>query len=796
MLVTMPLVVVGILALVAVVILARPGPLSATAAARRHRADLPRRVAAVAAGDNLSRILEAVVEGIDRPGVRGGAIFLINERNELYFGAHRGRADETVLDLRLAVGEGIMGRVAAEGRSAVVDDLDAPPPGVVPTNRNTGTHVLTRSVVAVPILRGDAVMGVLQVSSGSPAAFGQEDVRVLEQVARVMAPSVARANPLKLADEVLRRRVRELTVLQETAEALNASLGLDVVLRSVVERAAHALRSPYAAVLALDGETPRTLALWQRGPEVDSSAVAGTVLPVAADMQVGESRVANLPEPSGEVLPSTEPAAPLRRAAVVRLGADTQLEALLVVASADPRGFDPAQQRLLEGIAHLASLAVGNAVRYQHLAEVAVTDPLTGLLRRSEFERRLVATRGQVVSVLVLDVDHLRQLNDARGHESGDQALAAIAHAAREALGGLGTLGRTAGDEFGLLLPGFESSTAVAVAEELRRAVLGTPVAQWLPRVSIGVGSAEAGADPRAAWDAAIEALHLAKRWGRNRVEVRHVLGSRATHRQAWGALVPQLFEVGRIETVYQPIVRLSDRGVAGYEALARPAGFAADTDVDGLFAAARDAGLHRDLDWACRRAAAASAGKLPPGVPLFLNVGVWALIDPLHDVDQMLLLLGWAGLSPADVVLELSERETVHDLERLGEVMDEYRGHGFRFSMDDVGEGHSTLDMLAAGAPDFIKIARSLTAAADHPGARAAINAVVAFARSAGATVVAEGVETAEEAGRMVTMGVPLGQGYWLGPPVRLGLSLTGTAVGPLASLPPPPPLEAALAG
>src|SRR5258706_14464323 len=139
---------------------------------------------------------------------------------------------------------------------------------------------------------------------------------------------------------------------------------------------------------------------------------------------------------------------------------------------------------------------------------------------------------------------------------------------------------------------------------------------------------------------------------------------------------------------------------------------------------------MRRDLDWACGGAALQGAAAIPTDLPLFVNAGVWALIDPLHDVDQMLLLLDWVGLPPAALVIEFSEREAVHDLDRLHEVMEAYRGEGFRFSIDDVGEGHSTLDMLAAGAPEFIKIARSLVAGADHAGARAAISAVVAFAR------------------------------------------------------------------
>jgi diguanylate cyclase (GGDEF)-like protein len=382
------------------------------------------------------------------------------------------------------------------------------------------------------------------------------------------------------------------------------------------------------------------------------------------------------------------------------------------------------------------------------------------------------------VSVLAVDVDHLREVNDSAGHETGDAVLCAIAHTLRDRLGDIGVLARTGGDEFGVLLPGVEAGTAIAVAEELRRSVHAAPVMiPWLPRASVGLATALPDADPRSAWDAALEALELAKRWGRDRVETRRVSGGTTTRRLAWELMVPQLFEEGRLEAVYQPVVRLSDGHLVGYEALARPAGFAGEADVDGLFAAARAAGLHRDLDWACRRAAVRGAAGLPEGVPLFLNVGVWALMDPLHDVDQMLLLLRWMDIPPTSVVLELSEREAVHDLDRLRTVMAAYRAHGLRFSIDDVGEGHSTLDMLAAGSPDFIKIARSLVAAADLPGPRAAISAVVAFAVSSNAQVVAEGVESSEEAERLAAMGVGLGQGFWLGPPVRLPVRSTALA-------------------
>jgi len=760
----------AILVLGAAFLLLRPGVLS-RAASRRRMAALPGQVTRMGVQDNLGQVLDLMIRAMDRPGLRGGAIFLINERNELYFGAHRGFVDAEVRDLRLPVGQGVVGRVAAEATPVIVDDLDAPPAGVTLTNRAVGSNSLTRSLIAVPVVLAGGVIGVLEMGCTRPRAFDQLDLGVLQKVAASVADSIAQANPLKLADEVLSRRVRELTSLQEAAESLNASLGLDVVLRAVADHAARLLHAPYAAVLDVEGGAVRSAAVHDVDARVDTAPVLSAVADWLGgpDAEAGQTHAEVLPEPAEGGPPVTDPLAPLRSLAMVRLQPATGFDAVLCAASPDPRGFDPAQMRLLDGISHLANLAIANAVRYRRLTEAAVTDPLTGLLRRSEFERILAETRGQTVSVLAIDVDHLKDVNDAGGHEAGDALLQAIATTLRRRLGDLRTLARTGGDEFAVLLPGFESGTAVAVAEELRRSAHEAPVTEWLPRISIGLGSVAADGDPRAAWDAAIEALHLAKRWGRDRVETLAVQARLGERRHTWDELVPQLFEEGRIETVYQPIVRLADRHLVGYEALARPRGFPADADVEGLFAAARDAGLHRDLDWACRRAAVRRAGELSGGVPLFLNVGVWALIDPLHDVDQMLLLLRWTGISPGDMVLELSEREAVHDLDRLRAVMAAYRAHGFRFSIDDVGEGHSTLDMLAAGAPDYIKIARSLVSSADHPGARAAINAVVAFGRSASSTVVAEGVQTAEEAARMEAMGVSLGQGYWLGPPLRL---------------------------
>jgi EAL domain-containing protein (putative c-di-GMP-specific phosphodiesterase class I) len=229
---------------------------------------------------------------------------------------------------------------------------------------------------------------------------------------------------------------------------------------------------------------------------------------------------------------------------------------------------------------------------------------------------------------------------------------------------------------------------------------------------------------------------------------------------------------------VYQPICRLDDGTVIGHEALARPPEMRAGESVEDLFAEAQRSGRMRDLDWLCRRLAIAGApwGLFAPWA-LFLNVSALTLLDPVHGADQLLLVVEAAGGRPEQLVLEITEREIITDLPRVRQVLAEYRNHGVRFALDDVGDGHSTLELLTAANPEFIKIARSLTMTASHAGSRAAIKAVVSFAHASGAAVIAEGVENELAARQTRDLGAELGQGWWLARPTEAGvLEVTGT--------------------
>ena len=416
------------------------------------------------------------------------------------------------------------------------------------------------------------------------------------------------------------------------------------------------------------------------------------------------------------------------------------------------------------------------------LHQAARVDALTGAINRRGWDEHInqvlnLARRPELsVAVAILDFDDFKDFNDSWGHQRGDQLLQQSVDAWRTALREEDILARYGGDEFSLILPGCDLHGAVLVLERVQQL---TPEGQ---SCSVGVATwdgTESSADLIARVDDALYEGKKHKRAGEKRIYVaRTDLGDGAV---PWADRIPRLIEGHGIESVYQPIFNLADSTIFGYEALARPSDDLQAESVSGMFEAAKRIGYLRDLDWICRRAAMEGAPGEAATKALFVNVSVTSLIDPVHDVDQFLMLSSWAHRSPTDVVLEITEQEEERDLDRLGEVVHSYREAGFRFAIDDVGAGHSTLELLVATNPEFLKIASSLSATSATPAARSAIQAIMAFAKGQGTRVVAEGIETEEQLAALRDLGVGLGQGYLLGRPahpVRKPARAEGTAV------------------
>jgi diguanylate cyclase (GGDEF)-like protein len=363
--------------------------------------------------------------------------------------------------------------------------------------------------------------------------------------------------------------------------------------------------------------------------------------------------------------------------------------------------------------------------------------------------------------VALVDLDRFDAFNQLRGHPEGDRLLQRMAATWRDVLRDTDTLSRYDGAQFAVLLRQCSVEHAVIIVERLRMAV---PEDQT---VSVGVAAWNGRDTSLEVMRRAEDALIAAKLSGRDRVRIAETGAPlAATDATKWNTVVQELLDERSVVAAYQSIVDLRTGSIVAYEALARPNREKIDISVERMFSSAQRMGLGRDLDWLCRRAALAGATWVPCGIPVFINCNLSGLVDPVHRVDQMLLVMEAAGRDPRDVVLEITERELVGDLSRLKAVVATYRREGFRFAVDDVGEGHSTLEVLAATSPDFVKIARSLVIDAASAGPRAAIRAVVAFAGELGTSTIAEGIETESTAVFMRDLGVHLGQGWLFGRP------------------------------
>jgi len=220
-------------------------------------------------------------------------------------------------------------------------------------------------------------------------------------------------------------------------------------------------------------------------------------------------------------------------------------------------------------------------------------------------------------------------------------------------------------------------------------------------------------------------------------------------------------FLVEGLECVFQPIATLETGEVVGFEALAR---FESQPprSPGAWFAEATTLGWALDLEIAAVEAAIASVDRLPPAAFVALNVSPASIVSPrlLETVER---------IPPRRVVVEMTEHAPIADYPTLRSVLTALRANGARLAVDDVGAGHASLRHILQLEPDLIKLDVSLTREIDRqPKQQALARALVTFAREVDATVIAVGIETAQEMAVMRDLGVPLGQGYYLGRPGR----------------------------
>ncbi|QJB58492.1 GGDEF domain-containing protein [Pseudodesulfovibrio sp. zrk46] len=229
------------------------------------------------------------------------------------------------------------------------------------------------------------------------------------------------------------------------------------------------------------------------------------------------------------------------------------------------------------------------------------------------------------------------------------------------------------------------------------------------------------------------------------------------------------------VSTLYQPILNFKSGNIIGWEALTRgPKGNSFHSPVI-LFETAEHLGRLFALEKLCRESAIANAGELKEGQKLFLNIHPKTMADPEFSPGKTLELMEQAGLSSDNVVFEITERHSVQEFELFYRTLDHYRNQGFKVAVDDAGAGYAGLTTIAELQPEYIKLDKSLIDQIHKdPVKRALVETTVTFADKIGSQIIAEGIETKEQAVCLKDIGVHCGQGYFLARPDKPKPNLT----------------------
>jgi diguanylate cyclase (GGDEF)-like protein len=418
---------------------------------------------------------------------------------------------------------------------------------------------------------------------------------------------------------------------------------------------------------------------------------------------------------------------------------------------------------------------------YGQARRAALLDGLTGLGNHRAFQDELARQlddahrHGVPVALLLFDVDGLKAVNDGNGHDAGDRLLAAVGQIAAAIMRRGDRAFRVGGDEFAIILPNSDVETGQAVGRRILTAALGggDPSAPIEPfSLSVGVSAYPSpSTEPGQLYRHADAALYWCKRHGRTAVvafDASHH-GDGATERPTaqLAADIAKVLKRRALRPVYQPIFSMETGLPVGFEGLVRPTDGAPFPDAGSLFAAAEAAHQTVELDLLCLEIVAAGAAQLPEDVYLSVNLSPRTLESSMFRASDVKGIFKRHSIALNRIVVELTERETVEDLDELRRNVKALRSAGLRLAADDVGAGNAGLRLLSAIQFDVVKIDLSLVQdGATHDPSHAILRALQALAAQWNASVVAEGVETSEQLAVVRSLGITAGQGYLLGRP------------------------------
>ncbi|GJJ01980.1 hypothetical protein RugamoR64_25180 [Duganella rhizosphaerae] len=418
--------------------------------------------------------------------------------------------------------------------------------------------------------------------------------------------------------------------------------------------------------------------------------------------------------------------------------------------------------------------------RMQYLAQF---DPLTGLPNRAQLQEHahhalaLARRKHESVALMMLDLDHFKDINDSLGHSTGDELLCELARRLRASLREQDIVARLGGDEFIFMLESLRADEAAEVARKLLE-LIDQPVRvgphDLKVTASIGVAMYPAdGADLETLLQRADAAMYQVKQGGRHglRFFTAAMQQRAARHLQLVNALRYAL-EREQMHVLYQPQISLKNRRIVGAEALLRwstpELGVVSPAE---FIPAAEESGLIQSIGtWVLRQAVRQARAWLDQGLPpIVMAVNLSAIQFRNGELPELISqILEEESLPPEYLELELTEAVAVHDPQGAISIMNKLHERGVRMSIDDFGTGFSSLSHLKKFKVYKLKIDQSFvrdisTDAED----RAIVSAIINMARSLGLQTIAEGVETAEQQAFLRGQHCDEMQGYYFSKPV-----------------------------
>ncbi|MFG1867943.1 putative bifunctional diguanylate cyclase/phosphodiesterase [Micromonospora arborensis] len=457
------------------------------------------------------------------------------------------------------------------------------------------------------------------------------------------------------------------------------------------------------------------------------------------------------------------------------------------------------EQYTLRTFASALCTAVRNAQAYAELARVAnehayaaAHDALTGLANRrhllDEGTEQLSTRHADGVTALVLiDLNHFKEVNDTLGHAAGDQVLVQVADRLRGAAQTSDLVARLGGDEFAVLLRGLPAPAVAAHRAETLLATLHEPFDLDGMRISVeasgGISVAPSNGGMAELLRRADVAMYQAKRAGQRISSYAPTRDTADLGRLTLGGDLPRAVADHEFVVNFQPIVDLGTGEVTSAEALARwrhpthgmidPLRFLEAVERSGLLPAFAEAILDQAL------IAAASWRDAGFDVPVAVNVSPRSLLDARFP-GSVLARLRAHDLPPDRLVLELTETLTLSQLDVVDRVLSRLRDEGVRLALDDFGTGYSSLSLLSRIPVHELKIDRSfVTTMESSAEAAAVIRSTLDLGRSLDLDVVAEGVESEPQRRALWELGCVAGQGHLFARPVPAGTLLAAMQRG-----------------